>query len=441
MTDIFRRGGRTPRAAGWTARRVGLLSALVILCTGSAPAVLCAGSALAEAPGGAAAARPSTVILISLDGTRPADVTDADLPSVAALRRLGASAQSMIPASPSNTFPGHVTMVTGVEPERHGLVNNVFVDPERGAFARQDIPSWIEVEPIWSWLAGRGIVSAAYYWVGSEGPWPPTGRGPLHWMPFSSSTSERTKVDQMLAWLDLEDAALRPRLVTSWFHGADHAGHHEGAGTDAARESLRVQDAQIARLVAGLEARAAFETTTLIFVSDHGMVGAERTVNLDALYEQAGLRARVLGIGGFATVTLASSAGADRRAADAARAVEIARAEGLEAHARASAPATWRVDHPRFGDVVVRAPVGTAIVYGDLALGGYHGYDPLEPSMRAILFARGRGAQPGGDLGVVRAVDVAPTVLHLLGETPPDWMQGRVIEGLRLDADRPGSSR
>lgn len=384
------------------------------------------------------AARAPSVILISLDGTRPADVTEADLPSVAAIRAQGAFARAMRPASPTNTFPNHVTLATGVAPERHGLVNNVFVDPERGRFARKDIPTWIEVEPIWSWLAGQGVVSASYYWVGSEGPWPPSGRGPLYWKPFSSRTSERTKVDQILEWVDIEDAARRPRLITSWFHGADHAGHETGAGSDAVKQSLREQDAAIARLIAGLAERGAFEHTTLVFVSDHGMVGAERAVDLGSLYRQAGLRARVLGIGGFATVTLSKTKDAAVRAQRAAEAVRIARDAGLEAYVREAAPADWRVAHPRFGDVVVRAPVGTAITHAGLSIEGFHGYDPAEPSMQAIFFARGRGASPATDLGVVQAVDVAPTVLHLLGLEPPEWMEGRVIEALRTGEAPPG---
>ncbi len=388
-------------------------------------------SLLALLAAAGAGATPPHVILVSLDGTRPADVTEADLGAVAAFREEGAAARSMIGVSPSNTFPSHVSLITGVAPERHGIVNNSFVDAERGVFAKKDIPSWIEVEPLWSWLAERGIVSASYYWVGSEGPWPKSGRGPLHWKPFSSRTGEKKKVEQMLAWLDLEDSVAHPRFISSWFHGADHAGHHDGPGTDAARESLHEQNAAIETLIAGLEARDAFAYTTLIFVSDHGMVAAERTVNLGSVFEQAGLRARVSGIGGFANVNLAGSGDV---AARAKRAVEVAREQGLEAHVRAEAPADWRVDNARFGDVVVRAPIGTAIVYGSLSLDGYHGYAPEEEAMRAVFFARGRGAKPGTDLGVVRAVDVAPTVVHLLGLEPPDWMEGEVIEGLRAGA-------
>ena len=378
-----------------------------------------------------ALATPPRVILISLDGTRPADVTAADLGAVAALREEGAAASSMIGVSPSNTFPSHVSLVTGVAPERHGLVNNRFFDPALGEFAREDIPRWIEVEPLWSWLAGRGVVSAAYYWVGSEGPWPPTGRGPRHWKPFSSKTTEKTKVEQILAWMDLEDVSQHPRFISSWFHGADHAGHADGPGAPSVRESLRVQNAAIEALVAGLESRGAFAFTTLVFVSDHGMVGAQRGVNLGTVLRAGGVSARVRGIGGFASVYLAAP---DDRA-QVERAIEIALGQGLEAHARADAPRDWRVGHARFGDVVVRAPIGTAITYPGLAIEGFHGYPPEAESMRSVFFARGRGARPGTDLGVVRSVDVAPTVLHLLGFEPPEWMEGDVIEGMRIGGE------
>ena len=160
----------------------------------------------------AASERQATVILISLDGTRPADVTAERLPSLFALGARGARAERLVPSFPSNTFPNHVTLVTGVAPERHGLVDNSFIDPERGLFRKKEIATWIEVEPLWSQLARRGIVSASYYWVGSEGAWP-GGHAPRYWKPFSSATNEETKVVQILAWLDLPEAD-RPRFIT-----------------------------------------------------------------------------------------------------------------------------------------------------------------------------------------------------------------------------------
>jgi predicted AlkP superfamily pyrophosphatase or phosphodiesterase len=81
--------------------------------------------------------------------------------------------------------------------------------------------------------------------------------------------AERDKVTQILAWLDLEPASARPRLVTAWFHGADHAAHRDGPDAPEVLRALRAQEPALAALVAGLESRGAFETTTLIAL-DHG---------------------------------------------------------------------------------------------------------------------------------------------------------------------------
>jgi len=50
--------------------------------------------------------------------------------------------------------------------------------------------------------------------------------------------------------------------------------------------------------------------------------------------------------------------------------------------------------------------------------------------MAAILVAVGRGVAPGTRLPEIRNVDVAPTVLRLLGVAVPDWMEGRPILAL-----------
>jgi len=371
---------------------------------------------LAASAWAGARSRP-TVVMISMDGTRPADLAAGRLPSLARMAERGAIAEKLLPSFPSNTFPNHVTLVTGVAPERHGIVDNRFVDPERGLFDKQDIPTWIDVEPIWSILSRAGILSASFYWVGSEGVWP-GGGGPRYWKPFSSRTSEKQKVEQILAWLDLPEPE-RPRLITSWFHGADHESHDHGPDSDEVVRSLKVQDRALETLLEGIDDRDLWESTTLLVMSDHGMMRPERRVDLGARLEAAGLEARVIGIGGFASVRVAAD--------DAAKAVRIARELGLAAWRRADAPAGLRVANPRFGPVVVMAPRGTAIVYSGLVLTGFHGHAPDVPEMAAILLAMGRGVAPGTRLPEIRNVDVAPTVLRLFGVAVPRFMEGRPI--------------
>jgi hypothetical protein len=80
--------------------------------------------------------------------------------------------------------------------------------------------------------------------------------------------------------------------------------------------------------------------------------------------------------------------------------------------------------------VVVLAPIDVTIETGrllTLPTRGWHGYAPDVPSMAGILVAAGPTIAAGTDLGRVSNLDVAPTVLALLGQEPPDWMEGHVI--------------
>ncbi len=378
------------------------------------------------------AAAPPTVVLISLDGTRPADLTEALLPSLVELGRRGARADALVPVDPTNTFPSHVSIVTGVRPEEHRLVNNLFIDPIRGRFSRKEPHTWIESEPIWSVAERHGLPTVSFHWVGSEGPWK-AGPGPRESKKFSSRTLEKTKVNQILKWLAIEDPLLRPRLITSWFHGADHAAHVSGPGTEAVGKSLAPQNVQIARLIDEMEKRGLFESTTLIFVSDHGMALAKERVNLGRLLSRAGLELSLLGTGGFAVGVFEEGAKSD---AQLALAVKIARQAGLEAWPREDAPAKWHVADPRFGDFVVRAPIGTAIVGATTMIDGFHGYDAEEPAMAGLLVARGRGVLVGAKLGRVSSLAIAPTVLELLGLPVPEQMKQPPIAELLIGVEQ-----
>ena len=376
-------------------------------------------------PASADAGTPSapTVIMISLDGTTYPQIERADLEWIPKLMRRGATAKRLVPVFPSNTFPNHVSLITGVPPEVHGIVNNAFLDPDRGEYDYDADPTWLEVEPLWAIAARHGVVSASYHWVGSEGAWR-NGWGPRHWEKFDSGTREAKKVEKILEWLDLEDPAERPRLITAWFHGADGAGHRSGPDSKRVTNDLREQDLAIGELVAGLEARDAFSHTTLLLVSDHGMLEVERSIDLEDLIDDAGIDARVVGGGGFAIVYT------DGDAARARRVVEIARANGLEAHRPAEAPSELRLGHVRFGDVVVVPPPGTSMhssFFRRAVVSGAHGYRPETPGMSAIFIAFGRAAPAGATYGVARTIDVAATVLDWLGIAPPEWMEGRPL--------------
>ncbi len=306
------------RMVGQSIRRLAPLLWLLLL---TAP------SALASEPGAAGETSP-IVILLSLDGVRHDYLDRGGLPAMERIARAGARAKSLIPSFPSNTFPSHVALATGAHADRHGIVGNSFHDPERGDFHYSNDASFIEAEPIWVTAERQGVRSATFFWVGSETDWNGIGAS-YRKAPFDAGVGEAEKVDQILAWLDLP-AQRRPRLVLSWWHGADSAGHRHGPDSKRTMAKLREQDGHLARLLEGLGERRAWSHTTLLVVSDHGMVGVTRGIDASAPLKKAGIRARTIPGGAFALVYLDDAS--QREAAVAAlNAVEGVRAYRAEA--------------------------------------------------------------------------------------------------------------
>lgn len=74
------------------------------------------------------------MVMLSMDGFRPEYFHRRE--ATAALRcvaQAGVKAPFMQPAYPTLTFPNHYTLVTGLYPESHGIVNNAFHDPHLDA--------------------------------------------------------------------------------------------------------------------------------------------------------------------------------------------------------------------------------------------------------------------------------------------------------------------
>ncbi|CAG0972688.1 ectonucleotide pyrophosphatase/phosphodiesterase family member 6 [Myxococcaceae bacterium] len=378
-----------------------------------------------------ASAGEPRVILISLDGVR-ADTPDRfELPGLARLEREGLRAARLESVFPSITFPAHVSMASGAPVDRHGIVANAFLDPERGLFDYANDPSWQAAEPVWVTAERQGVASAVFFWVGSMGPF--EGVRPRHFVaPFDASVPESEKVDRILGWLDLPPAE-RPRLVLSWWKGADREGHRFGPDSPAVKEAMLDQDAELRRLLEGLDARSAWGDTTLLVASDHGMAEASEPVDLRAALEERGIGAKVGPFGGIAWIALDDPS--RRQAAQEG----IAALPGVRAYASDALPAPWRygpasrlgdlvavTDAPRYFRDGTRARVASALGL----ISGAHGYDPKREDMGAIFFAKGRGVPPGTRIGSVSILDVAPTITRLLGIEPPRDSEGRAIDAI-----------
>jgi arylsulfatase A-like enzyme len=400
---------------------------------------------------GRADAKP-VVILLSFDGVRHDYLERDGLPAFERIAREGARAEALVPIFPSTTFPNHVALATGTHADRHGIVGNKFLDATLGEFDYGNDARFLDAEPLWAAAERQGVAAATFFWVGSETDWRGVGAR-YRKTPFDPKVSEKEKVAQILAWLDLPEAE-RPGLIMAWWHGADHAGHDHGPDAKQTRAALRAQDRELGKLLAGIDARKAWADTTLLVVSDHGMTSYAKTLDVRAVLAEAGVRTRRV-IHAVATAQIHLT-----KPAQAGRAVEVLRAlPGVQAWPRDEIPERLRYRHPRAGDVVALAEPPLALLpandrgarFGGLRrlLGGAlgaHGYDPgRHPEMHGIFVALGRGVPKGARLPRVRAIDVAPTVTRLLGIAPPASAEGTPIpalgEGEAIAALSPASPR
>jgi predicted AlkP superfamily pyrophosphatase or phosphodiesterase len=398
--------------------------------------LLVAGFVLASA----ALAGEPVVILLSWDGVRYDYLKRGDFPALARIQREGAQAEKLVTVFPSLTFPSHVSLATGANVEHHGIVANSFRDRVRGKFQYDNDASWLEAEPIWVSAERQGVRSAVFFWVGSETDWHGVG-ATYRKSPFDSHISESTKVEQILAWLDLP-AERRPRLVLSWWHGADSVGHRDGPDSPKIAAALLEQDRALAALLAGLDARGAWPDTTLIIVSDHGMAPVSEPVDLSATLRAKGIEAELIPSNAIAHIWLADPS--RRQAAFAA----LRALPGVTVWAGDAVPESLHYAFPgRMGDLVAVTTPPRFFVASDTlqsvtmrARGvdqGAHGYDPALPEMGGLFLAVGRGVAKGARLPPVHAIDVAPSIARLLGIDAPRNSEGLPLPGLGSDLPPP----
>jgi predicted AlkP superfamily pyrophosphatase or phosphodiesterase len=244
-------------------------------------------AASVQDPGPAGAEKP-LLILISIDSYRSDYLDKGHSPVLAALAADGVRAKGLRPVYPSLTFPNHYTMVTGLYPDEHGIVNNSMRDPILGNFsppnraANTDGRWWDQAEPIWVTAQKQGRRTASVYWPGTQAEI--HGVRPTYWQLFDAAVPPEARVDQALAWLDLPQDQ-RPSLVSLYFEQADVAGHSYGPDSLQVDTALVTIDAALGHLVEGLRQRNRFDTTNLVIVSDHGMsaTSPERLVLLDQI--------------------------------------------------------------------------------------------------------------------------------------------------------------
>jgi predicted AlkP superfamily pyrophosphatase or phosphodiesterase len=395
------------------------------------------------------------VIVISIDGLMPVTYTSptAPVPNLRKLAAEGAWAEGVIGVLPTVTFPSHTTLITGVEPAEHGIVDNLILDPEgRSGSAWNWYARSIKVATLPMAVRARGLRAAAITWPVTVGmdldylvpeffrsthPESLTllrelshPRGLLEaaelarGKPFGWPQTDRERTDLTKFIISTYD----PNILLLHLIELDSAQHANGPGSPQAVETVARLDGYVGEIVDAIKASG--RPTHIALVSDHGFLPLTTMLQPNAAFKQEGLLSvDARGVVSSWQAYFRSSGGSGfvylKDPALGARVQKILMdlkqnpANGIrEIWTRADLDARGAQPEAAFGlDVVdgFYTGAGTDVLVKPSTSKGGHGFAPDRPALHASLILTGPSIQRRGNLGLVRMTQIAPTLARILG--------------------------
>ncbi|HLI76979.1 MAG TPA: ectonucleotide pyrophosphatase/phosphodiesterase, partial [Acidobacteriaceae bacterium] len=436
--------------------------------------------------------------MISIDGMRPDYVTHADehglkIPTLRRFMAEGSYADGVRGVFPTVTYPSHTTLVTGVWPATHGILNNQVFDPEQHfAGAWYWYADSMKVQTLWQAAHAAGIRTASVSWPVTVDADAIDDNLPEYWrsdvtgahadprerflmnavsrpsgslkamqarlgpyMPGNDTTIEGDRIRTRFA----VDILRRnhPGFMTVHLSSLDEEEHIHAPFSPEANADLEALDGLVHDLT--VAERDANPAATVVVVSDHGFAPIHDAVNLYIPFLHAGLitagkpapgsfspaitawKAEPWLASGMAAIVLHDPADVATRT-EVKQLLESLQADPANGIARilTAEEARHRGAFPDAAFLVLLKPgfyTGAAVT-GPLLTPtpgrGTHGYAADDPQMYASFFAIGPDIAQHQDLGLIDMRQIAPTVAGLLGVELPE-AEGKPLS-LHSKADR-----
>lgn len=427
---------------------------------------------------------PNRHLVIVLDGLRSDYITPDLMPNLYQLGREGVTAGNHHIVYPPVTRVNAPSIATGSYPASHGLMHNMILLPELSdevIHTGDDIESLMAAAPLLTavsigerlqeygrvfFTASSGSFGSSYllnHTLAGAGVWNSRGLivpepmarharqllGELPEIDRPNVAQNRWVVD---AYLRYSVDELDADVAILWITDPDGTAHTYGIGAPETESALAHVDEELGRLLDGLESRGVLSRTNIIVTTDHGFSTHRGGFQLARLLEEGGISDGVIVVGNSQIY---------RSGETAASAEEIARylQERPEVGAIFSRPirsgdpqgrveGTLSMDlihytHERAADLLVTASWDDGLnefgYAGRSAQGGTAGHGTASPfELRTTLILSGPDFREGVVSPVPTGnVDLAPTILSLLGVPLPESMQGRVLEELLREGPDP----
>jgi predicted AlkP superfamily pyrophosphatase or phosphodiesterase len=438
------------------------------------------------------------IVVVVWDGMRPDFVSEKTTPTLWKLAHQGVTFRNHHPVYPSATMVNGTALVTGVYPGKNGVIANYEYRPEidrrrpinvesPAAVSRGDELSggkYISVPTITELVqrgGGRTAIASAKT-VGllldrHAGIGPAKNCVTL----FAGQTLPRDMLTPIVAALGpfpsarLEHDAWTTKAVTDflwkdgvpalsviWLGEPDLTEHESAPGAPPALAAIKSSDENLTAVLSALDMKAARETTDVFVVSDHGFSTIRRSIDLRKILSDAGFVAKtefdgeakpgeimLVGNGGSVLFyVIGHDASLTRRLVEFLQQSDFA---GV-IFTKQDLPGTFdlkeaKIDNPHAPDVVLafrwndsKNQFGTpGMIDADWQREAGKGTHATLSrfDMHNTLVAAGPDFRRGqtDDLPTGN-VDLAPTILHILGIKAPQEMDGRILSEAMTSVDQ-----
>ncbi len=368
------------------------------------------------------------MILISADGFRYDLADKFHATHLLQLRSKGVAAAYMQASFPSLTFPNHYSIITGLYPSHHGIVDNNFYDKKRnesynlGNKKAVADSSWYGGTPLWVLAENNKMLSASFYWVASESAI--QGVRPTYYYNYNEAIPIDRRIDIVKNWLQLPEN-IRPHFITFYLPQVDHEEHHHGVGSKEAIEAIHFVDNGVGKLVSTIDSLNL--PVNFIFVADHGMMNIDTvaTLPLPAAVDTSKFLVPVYGL------SLLHLYAKDSTAVEPTyEALKKESAKDYDVYLAKDIPVRWHYNktddrYDRIGDILLVPHKGKVFNIANRHMpAAEHGYDPAFKEMYATFYAWGPAFKSGKKINGFENINVFPLIAYILGLDYTDKIDG-----------------
>lgn len=426
-------------------------------------------------------------IIVSFDALSSRDLeTLRHLPGFQRLMKDASFSRKVYSVYPSNTYPCHSSISTGMYPMNHGVTANTLLQVNRRS------PDWnwtrdkIKVDTFYDAAMRKGYTTCALLW-------PVTGKSKItynlpeifanrpwhHQIAVSLSNGtpsylldvnrrfghlrngkRQPELDSFVeACAHYTLKTHRPNVMMMHFVELDSMRHKYGYDSPEAKTALLSYDEKLSGLFRVLEEEGILEDTTLFVLGDHDQIPVHTAMHLNAVLKDKGLirtkaqkitdyDAYVQGMDGSAYVFLKDPKDEDlkKKVYDILLKLKLREDFGLEEiyteeemrSFGASRKASFMLEAKRgfyFQDEHTRpAQVNHhGSFQGDEHHGkSTHGYHPQKEDYQTVFFATGKGIRKNVEIPSMRLIDEGPTFAQVIGTRLHDT-DGRILHEILED--------